>query len=125
GHADRADRRPRRGVPGARRPPARPHAVRRAPARAATLRRARGPARQGGRAARLAGRPPADDPGAVRVLAARPIGRRRSRAGLERFLDGAVAGQASGKALSADELELLRKLGYAGDEEKPAEKKKP
>ena len=37
------------------------------------------------------------------------------RAALERFLAGGVAGAESGQALSEEELELLRKLGYAGE----------
>jgi arylsulfatase A-like enzyme len=36
---------------------------------------------------------------------------------LARFLDGAVAGETSGAELSEDELELLRELGYAGEDE--------
>ena len=39
------------------------------------------------------------------------------RTALTRFLDGAVAGQASGAELSEADLRLLRELGYAGEEE--------
>jgi arylsulfatase A-like enzyme len=39
------------------------------------------------------------------------------RAALARFLAGAVAGQTSGAELSAENLELLRRLGYAGEGE--------
>jgi hypothetical protein len=38
------------------------------------------------------------------------------RAALARFQGGAIAGQASGTELSAEDLELLRRLGYVGDE---------
>jgi arylsulfatase A-like enzyme len=48
-----------------------------------------------------------DDPERVALL----------RAALARFLDGAVAGQESGAALTEENLELLRKLGYAGEDE--------
>jgi arylsulfatase A-like enzyme len=37
------------------------------------------------------------------------------RAELERFLDGAVGGEESGAVLRAEDLELLRELGYAGE----------
>jgi arylsulfatase A-like enzyme len=39
------------------------------------------------------------------------------RAALASFLDGAVAGQASGSELTEENLELLRELGYVGDDE--------
>jgi hypothetical protein len=39
------------------------------------------------------------------------------RAALARFLDGAVDSSASGAVPTAEELELLRELGYAGDDE--------
>jgi len=39
------------------------------------------------------------------------------RTALTRFLDGAVAGEASGAELSEENLELLRELGYAGADE--------
>jgi arylsulfatase A-like enzyme len=61
----------------------------------------------------------ASDPHEQRDLAARAPERvELLRAALARFLDGAVASQASGAELSPAELELLRQLGYAGDEGK-------
>ena len=39
------------------------------------------------------------------------------RAALQRHLDGQVAGAAHGVELAPEELELLRGLGYAGDED--------
>jgi arylsulfatase A-like enzyme len=38
------------------------------------------------------------------------------RAALDRFLAGSVAGEESGQALSGENLELLRQLGYAGED---------
>jgi len=40
------------------------------------------------------------------------------RAALARFLDGMVASEESGRELSPEDLELLRELGYAGDDER-------
>jgi hypothetical protein len=37
-------------------------------------------------------------------------------AALTRLLDGEVAGQSSGAELTPEDMELLRKLGYAGEE---------
>jgi arylsulfatase A-like enzyme len=60
----------------------------------------------------------AKDPGEARDLAAERAERVAVlRAALSRFLDGEVTSEASGAELSDENLELLRELGYAGDEE--------
>ena len=63
----------------------------------------------------------ASDPAETRDLAAgAPERVELLRASLARFLDGAVAGAATDEALSRDNAELLRDLGYAGGEEDAA-----
>jgi arylsulfatase A-like enzyme len=58
------------------------------------------------------------DPAESRDLAASAPERVAAlRAALARFLDGAVDSSASGAVPTAEELELLRELGYAGDDE--------
>jgi len=60
----------------------------------------------------------AQDPDETVDLATRSPERARVlRAALDRFLTGAVAGATSGKALSQEDLDLLRELGYAGDDD--------
>jgi len=59
----------------------------------------------------------AHDPGEQEDLArAQPERAARLRTVLEHFLEGAVAGQTSGAELTPENLELLRELGYAGDD---------
>jgi hypothetical protein len=61
----------------------------------------------------------AGDPDETRDLAGQRAGRvEELRAVLERFRAGAVAPRESGQALSADEAELLKALGYGGDDDR-------